>query len=191
MHSSDKATERPFLNIREMTLTALMIAVICILGPISFPISISPVPISLGSLAIYLTVYVLGLKLGLISCVAYLLLGLAGLPVFTGFSGGFAKVAGPTGGYMLGYLFLAVTEGCFVDHFHGKKVPAVTGMIAGTALLYLFGSLWLAYQMRLTFFEALAMGAIPYLPGDAAKIAIALTLGSAIRYTLRRGNLLN
>ena len=191
MRLSDNTTARPFLTIREITLTALMTAVICVLGPVSFPIPFSSVPISLGTLAIYLTVYILGLKRGFISCAAYLLLGAAGLPVFTGFSGGLAKMAGPTGGYMIGYLFLAAAEGWFVDHFHGKKLYAVAGMVSGTAFCYLFGSLWLAYQMHLTFFGALAMGAIPYLPGDAAKIAIALSLGSAVRYALNRGNLLD
>ena len=64
-------------------------------------------------------------------------------------------------------------------------------MVIGTAFCYLFGSLWLAYQMHLTLAGALALGAIPYLPGDAAKIAIALSLGSPIRYALKRGNLPN
>lgn len=190
MRLSERTTARPFLSIREITLTALMTSVICVLGPVSFPIPFSPVPISLGTLAVYLAVYVLGLKRGFLSCAAYLLLGAAGLPVFTGFCGGLAKMSGPTGGYLIGYLFLAVTEGWFVDHFHGKKLYATVGMVFGTAFCYLFGSLWLAYQMHLTFFEALAMGAIPYLPGDAAKIAIALSLGSAVRYALNRCNLL-
>ena len=68
------------LTTHELTLTALMAAVLCILGPISLVIPVSPVPISLGSLAVYLAVTVLGARLGTLSCVIYLLLGLAGLP---------------------------------------------------------------------------------------------------------------
>ncbi len=189
MNHPDKTTAKPILTTREMAVTALMTALICVLGPIAFPIPfLSPVPISLGTLAIYLAVYMLGLKDGMLSVAVYLLLGLAGLPVFTGFTGGLAKVAGPTGGYMIGYLFLAATEGFFTDHFHGKKLMAAAGMVIGTALLYLFGTLWLAFQMNLTFFAALGVGVLPYLPGDTAKILIALSLGSAIRYSLSREN---
>ncbi len=192
MSSTDNTTTAGrVLTVREMAFTALMTAVICVLGPIAFPLPFSPVPISLGTLAIYLAVYVLGMKRGLISCVTYLLLGAAGLPVFTGFTGGLAKMAGPTGGYLIGYLFMAAVEGFFIDYFHGKKLYVVAGMVIGTAFCYLFGSLWLAYQMHLTLAGALALGAIPYLPGDAAKIAIALSLGSPIRYALKRGNLPN
>ncbi len=182
MNRSNEIAAKPILTTREMTATALMTALICALGPIAFPIPVlSPVPISLGTLAIYLAVYVLGMKKGILSVVVYLLLGLVGLPVFTGFSGGPAKVIGPTGGYMIGYLFLAAIEGFFTDHFHGKQLMTAIGMVTGTALLYLFGTLWLAFQMNLTFGAALGAGVLPYLPGDTVKIILALILGSAIR----------
>lgn len=80
----------------EITITALMTAVTCILAPMSIPIG--PVPISFTNLAIYLSLYLLGWKRGTISYLIYLLIGLVGLPVFSGFTGGPAKLAGPTGG---------------------------------------------------------------------------------------------
>ena len=80
-----------------MVTTAFMAAVTCILAPLSIPIG--PVPISLTNLAIYLSLYLLNWKRGTISYCLYLLIGLAGLPVFSGFSGGIGKLAGPTGGY--------------------------------------------------------------------------------------------
>ena len=79
----------------EITMTALMAAVTCILAPLSIPIG--PVPISFTNLAIYLSLYLLGWKKGTISYLIYLLLGLVGLPVFSGFTGGPSKLAGPTG----------------------------------------------------------------------------------------------
>ena len=100
---------------KEITLIALMAAVMCILGPISLAIPISPVPISLGTLAIYLASYLLGMKRGTISCLIYLLIGIVGLPVFTGFTGGIGKVMGPTGGYMIGYIFLVLCTGLASD----------------------------------------------------------------------------
>lgn len=74
------------LNVKQLALTGLMTAVLCILGPLSLNIPISPVPISLGFLGIYFLCSVLGMKLGTLSVITYILLGLAGLPVFTGFA---------------------------------------------------------------------------------------------------------
>ena len=85
----------------EITMTALMAAVTCILAPLSIPIG--PVPISFTNLAIYLSLYLLGWKRGTISYLIYLLIGLIGLPVFSGFTGGVGKLAGPTGGYIIGF----------------------------------------------------------------------------------------
>ena len=83
-----------------LTTTAIMTAVMCILGPLSIPIG--PVPITLTNLAIYLAMYILGTKRGSAAVCLYLLIGLAGLPVFSGFTGGPGKLLGPTGGYLIG-----------------------------------------------------------------------------------------
>ena len=93
----------------EITITALMTAVTCILAPMSIPIG--PVPISFTNLAIYLSLYLLGWKKGTISYLIYLLIGLVGLPVFSGFTGGPAKLAGPTGGYIIGFIVMEVIAG--------------------------------------------------------------------------------
>ena len=79
---------------RQITLIGLMTAITCILAPLSIPIG--PVPISLTNFAIYLSLYLLDWKKGTISYILYLLLGLVGLPVFSGFTGGIRKIAGPT-----------------------------------------------------------------------------------------------
>ena len=93
------------LGIRQMAMIGVMTAVTCIAAPFSIPIPVSPVPLSLTTFILYLSVYILGTRNAFISYVIYLLLGLVGLPVFSGFSGGFAKLAGPTGGYLIGFLF--------------------------------------------------------------------------------------
>ncbi|MDE7184517.1 MAG: biotin transporter BioY, partial [Lachnospiraceae bacterium] len=76
---------------KELTLIGLMAAITCIAGPLSLPLPFSPVPISLTNLAIYFSVYILGMKRGTISYLVYLLLGLVGLPVFSAFTSGPAK----------------------------------------------------------------------------------------------------
>ena len=78
-----------------MSVTALMAAVTCVLAPLSIPIG--PVPISLTNLAIYLSLYLLGWKWGSVSYLVYLLIGMVGVPVFSGFTGGVGKLAGATG----------------------------------------------------------------------------------------------
>lgn len=104
-----------------MVVTALMAAVTCILAPLSVPIG--PVPISLTNFAIYLSLYLLDWKKGTLSYLIYLLLGLVGLPVFSGFTGGLAKLAGPTGGYIIGFIPMAIIAGIVIDKFtnHGTR----------------------------------------------------------------------
>lgn len=176
-------------SVKQLALVGLMAAVICILAPFSLPIPISPVPISLGFLAIYFVLTVLGLKLGFISVVIYILLGLVGLPVFTGFTGGPGKLFGPTGGYIIGYLFMALICGFFIDKWDNRLLPSILGMIMGTAVCYLFGSIWLAYQASYTLPQALWAGVIPYIPGDLVKLILAMTLGRQVRRRLQRAGL--
>lgn len=182
------------LTTYQLTLTAVMAAVICVLGPISIAIPVSPVPISLASMAVYLAVTVLGMKLGTLSCLIYLLLGLVGIPVFAGGSAGAAKLFGPTGGYLIGYLFLALIAGAFVGRFAENKWKniafAVLGMILGTIVLYALGTAWLAYSAGMDFQAALWAGVIPFIPGDLVKMVIAVLLGSAVRGRLLRAGVL-
>lgn len=174
------------LSTKQLTTIGVMTAVTCILGPLAIPLSFSPVPISLTNLAIYISIYVLGTKSGTISYIVYLLLGLVGLPIFSNFTGGLAKLAGPTGGYLIGFIFLAIVGGIFVDHFQGKIYMHAIGLVIGTAICYLFGTLWLAFQAHLTFEAALWAGVIPYIPGDIAKVVIALIIGPQLRKQIKK-----
>ena len=171
------AVDNQKIKTKQMVLIALMTAVTCVLGPLSIPLPFSPVPISLTNFAIFLAIFVLGMKNGTISFIIYLLLGAVGVPVFSSFRGGFQVLAGPTGGYLIGFIFLALIMGFALDHFDRKLVPIIIGMIIGMAVCYTFGTVWLAKLLSLSFKEGLMMGVIPYLPGDAAKIIIAAIVG--------------
>ena len=172
------------LGIRQMAMIGVMTAVTCIAAPFSIPIPVSPVPLSLTTFILYLSVYILGTRNAFISYVIYLLLGLVGLPVFSGFSGGFAKLAGPTGGYLIGFIFMTIIAGIGTNKFGGKKLPAVLGMVLGLAVAYIFGTAWLAYQMHISFMAGLSVGVLPYLAGDAVKIIIAMIVGPILRSRL-------
>lgn len=191
MNSNTTAsTQKPFLQTKEMAVTAVMTAVICILGPWALNIPISPVPISLCSMGIYFALYVLGLKLGTISVLLYVLLGAVGVPVFSNFSGGMAKLLGPTGGYIIGYIFLALICGFFIQKYPEKLALHILGFVLGTLVLYAFGTAWLKFQTGMTFPAALMAGVIPYIPGDIVKLIIAIALAIPLRKCLQKAGLL-
>ena len=116
---------------RSIAFVALTIALLGVSAWVSIPIG--PVPISLTNFAIYLSLYLLDWKKGTISYFIYLLLGFAGLPVFSGFTGGVAKLAGPTGGYIVGFIPMAIIAGFVIDHCKKRWVQLV-GMIVGKAV---------------------------------------------------------
>ena len=169
--------------VKNLTTTALMAAVICVLGPLSLPIG--PVPVSLTTLAIYITMYVLDVKRGTLACLIYVLLGLFGLPVFSGFSGGAAKLLGPTGGYIIGYIPMAFLIGLVIDRYWKNKLVCIVAMEAATWVLYLLGTAWLAHQTGMTFQAALGAGVLPFIVVDLCKIVIAAFLGPVLKMRIR------
>lgn len=184
------------MGINKIVSIALMTAIICVISPVSIAIPVSPVPISLATLAIYLTVMILGWKDGTISVLLYVLIGLAGAPVFTGFNGGAGKILGPTGGYIIGYVLLAFIEGVFVDWarklrpYEEAGATAFFGMLLGTVVLYVFGSLWLAKQSNMSLAAAFTVGVFPFIIGDVIKMVVALFVGTRIRKALVKSNLI-
>lgn len=182
----NSADLRPATNTRQMVLVALMTAITCILAPIAIPIPISPVPVSLTNLVLYISIFILTWKQAALSYIIYLLLGIAGLPVFSGFAGGLAKVAGPTGGYLAGFIFMIILSGFIIQKSSGgfRYLFYALGLILGTAIMYLFGTVWLCAQMNVSFTQGLAFAVLPYLPVDAAKIVIALIIGPILRKRL-------
>ena len=181
--SAVTTTKKKSFTTFQMALIAVMAAITCILGPLSIPIPISPVPISLTNLAIYLTVCLLGWKFGTISYLIYLLIGIAGLPVFSGFSSGFAKLLGPTGGYLIGFIPMAIIAGIVIDKFTNRGIQ-ILGMIVGTAICYAFGTAWFCFQSGYTVGAALAVCVIPFIPADLCKMVIAMIIGPMVRKRL-------
>lgn len=163
-----------------------MTAVMCILGPLTIMIPVSPVPLSLTTMAVYFSAILLGWKKGTLSCLVYLLIGFVGVPVFSNFSAGPTKLLGPTGGYLIGFVFMALITGVFVERFKGRRSMVVLGMVLGTLVTYTLGTSWLAYQANLTFQGALFAGVVPYIPGDMVKMAIAAINGPVIKRRLEQ-----
>lgn len=174
-------------SIYQLTVCALMAAVMCVLGPMSIPIG--AVPISFTNLVIYLAVCLLGMKWGTVSLVVYLLLGTCGLPVFSSYTGGLGKLAGPTGGYLVGFIFLALISGLFLERSHNHIGWTILGMILGTAVAYAFGTAWFIIQMKCGLWYALTICVFPFLVFDLIKIVAATLVGGTIRRQLIRAHL--
>lgn len=141
-----------------------------------FSIPIGPVPICLATFGVYLAGGILGAFGGTVSQVVYLLLGAVGLPVFAGFSGGVSALAGPTGGYLVGYVVCAWIIGVFSGRFGKKILPLAAAMILGTAACYFLGTAWFMFVTKRGLAESLVLCVLPFLPGDAAKIILAVAL---------------
>ena len=181
---SAEADHKPYFTTKRMALIGVMTAVTCILGPFSIPLPFSPVPISFTNLAIYLAAYVLGMKACTVSYLIYMLLGMVGVPVFSGFTGGPAKLAGPTGGYIIGFIAMAIIAGLVIDHFHQPWLQLI-GMIVGTIICYVLGTAWFCFEAKSTVSGALSICVFPFIPGDLIKMIIAMLIGPAIKKRLR------
>lgn len=171
-----------------MTSCALMAALMCVLCPVSVPIG--PIPISLSILVILLTVYVLGTWRALVSYTVYLLLGAVGMPVFSGFQGGLAKLAGPTGGYLAGFWLMILVAGIIMEKGKRNLLVTILGMLVGVAIDYAVGTAWFVFQTESTVVHALDVCVYPFIPFDVAKIVIAVLLGSVVYEGLQKAKLL-
>ena len=162
---------------------AMFVAIITVCAQIQIPMT---VPFTLQTLGIFMAAAMLGWKRGLISVAVYVLLGAIGVPVFAGFSGGIGVLGGPTGGYIIGFLFTALIVGLMTDFLGRKLWVLAVSMVAGLAVCYLFGTIWLSMQLNIGFVAGLGVGVFPYIPGDLVKIAIACIIGPKIRRAVVR-----
>lgn len=170
-----------------MAVTALMAAALCVLGPLSVPIG--AIPISLSNFVICLTAWLLGPKFGTLSVAVYLLIGLVGVPVFSGYGAGIAKLAGPTGGYLVGYL-----AGLHRRSVHrkskGQPVIAGIGLVLGDAACYVLGTAWFVFQMQCELGYALSVCVYPFIALDLAKIVVSCIVGALLRKRLVQAGVL-
>ena len=159
------------MKTKDMVLTGVFAAVICVFAPFTIPIG--AVPISLATFAVYLAAAVLGTKKGTLAVLIYILIGMAGVPVFSGFAGGIGKILGVTGGYIIGYIPCAFAIGVFTERFGGKNYIYPLALVIGTLILYSFGTAWCMVQSGNGLMQSLTVCVFPFLVGYAIKIAAA------------------
>ncbi len=166
------------MNTKQLTAAALMAALISVLAPLSIPLA-GQVPVSLATLAVMLSGALIGSKAGTLSALIYLLLGFIGIPVFAGWTSGAGILFGMTGGYLFGYLPLAFVTGLFYEK---KESPLslFLGMLAGTVILYVLGTLWFMKYTGMALAASLSACVIPFLPGDLLKMILVVILAPRI-----------
>jgi biotin transport system substrate-specific component len=147
---------------------------------VSIPLPFTPVPFTLQPMVVLLGGAALGPRLGMASQALYLLIGVAGFPVFAAspvLPQGVGRLLGPTGGYLLSYPIAAWLTGALAERrFDRRYLTSVLAMSAGLAVIFAFGVIWLAWFARPVsrgFSSALATGLYPFVPADLIKVCIA------------------
>jgi biotin transport system substrate-specific component len=169
--------------VRSIVFTSILTALMCVGSYVAVPVG--PVPIVLQNLFVILAALILGPVWGTVSVVLFLLIGVLGLPVFSGGGAGFAHIAGPTGGYLLGYLPSVAAMGLIAS---GRRpvTDALAGVI-GSLIIYACGVPWLARVTGMGLQRAIAVGMVLFLIGDGLKVAVSVPLARYLRPILEGG----
>lgn len=168
----------------KLILSALCTAIIAVLAQISIPMPFG-VPISLQTFAVALCGYFLGWKYGLISIACYLLLGVIGLPVFTGLKGGIGILMGVTGGFLVGFVIMVTCCGLGLKR---KAVVSILFGVIGLLLCHALGVIWFAYVSSNALWTSLMAVSVPYLPKDILSVIGAYYLSGIIKKALQARN---
>lgn len=169
-------------SLRSMILAAEFAAIISVLSQLTIPFGL--IPLTGQTLAIGLAVTILGRKTGTYAILIYLLLGLIGLPVFAGMSGGVSVLFGPTGGYLVGFLINGLVTGEILERTSFTYRWAVIANLIGAVLTLLFGTVWLKISGSLDWIGAIQGGFIPFIIPGAIKAIAAAYLGILLRQRL-------
>ena len=168
-------------------LAGSLLVVLC--AQVRIPLPFTPVPITGQTFAVLLLPALLGGWRGPAAVAAYLLQGALGLPFFAGGAAGWATLAGPTGGYLVGFLAAAVVIPLVMGREAAGPGRIVAALLAGNVAIYLFGVPWLERFVDGGLVSALKFGLIPFLVGDAIKLlaaaAVAVTAAGVKRTTQR------
>ena len=177
---------------KEIAYLALGVALMSVCAWITIPVG--AIPVTLQTFAVALIGVLFGLVRGTVTVIVYLLMGLIGIPVFSHFNAGAAALLGPTGGYIIGFLFEVAVGGAFsaigIKNKIAKTAVLYPGMLLGLALLYFFGTLWFitvysSGSEPIGVAAALMLCVVPYILPDAIKLFVAALLGVRLKPFLK------
>lgn len=169
------------MKTRNLVRCALFAALISVCAWLSIPMG--SISFTMQTFAIFLTLMTLGGKWGTVSVFVYLLLGVIGLPVFSGFRGGFGVLLGPTGGYIWGFLGSALIYWLTEKAWNKPVISCALGLL----VCYGAGTVWYAtYIAEIGFAAALLQCVVPFILPDAAKLLLAAFLSRRIKQYMNK-----
>ena len=173
---------------KSIVFVALFAALISACAFVSIPVPGTPIPIVLQNMMVVLSGLLLGPVLGTASTVLFIVAGMLGLPIFSGGTGGIAKIMGPTGGFIIGYAFAALVAGLICGRPRmGKNASIVRIIIAalcGFVVMYIPGVIHFMRSLDKTFAETMALCVTPYIPGDLIKMVVSILVAKPLRRTV-------
>lgn len=176
---------RTNLSIKDMTQIGIFTALTAVGAFISIPLG--PVPITLQTLFVLLSGLILGSKKALLSQIVYVLLGLTGLPIFAGFSGGLQTVLKPSFGFMIGFIVAAYVIGKLTEKNQYSVNKMIFSVLVGSIIIYAIGIPYMYYILNgvlskgLNIIQVLKLGMFLFVPGDVLKAFVAVLLSSKLQ----------
>lgn len=170
-------------SLMDIARISVMAALIAVCSWITVPMP--AVPFTLQTFAIVFALEFIGGKNGTVAFIVYALIGAIGVPVFSGFKGGLAHLAGPTGGYLIGFVFTCIIYWAFEKKFTYKSAWHYFVLALGLLACYFCGTAWFVISLKSTVPHALMLCVVPYILPDAVKIAVAVILGVKLKKIIK------
>lgn len=174
---AEKVATGSTMTVQKMTKMALCVALCCVAAYISIPLPFTTAMITALTLAMNLTALILTPKETCIVLVVYTLLGCIGLPVFVGGTAGFAKLLGPTGGFIIAFVIAYPIVSCFKGAGNSFRRYVFASVFLGIPITYIGGLTSMMLVMDISLWQALVMAVFPFIPGDILKASVAAFLG--------------
>lgn len=179
------------ISTKDMVLCGMFAAVLTVISQISVPVP--PVPITIQVFGVTLVGIVLGWKRGIMAVLVYILLGAVGLPIFSNFMGGMGVLTGMTGGYIIGWPFIALL--CGIRHTHNNRyvnlILTILCSLLGLAIMETLGGLqWAALSGDMTIKAIFVYSMTMFVPKDILLTILAIFIGNGIRRLLSRASIL-
>ena len=171
--AAESSKKKKKLRTVDIAYIGLFAALIAVCAQIAVPMTVS---FTMQTFAVCLCAGLLGWKRSTVSVIVYILLGMVGLPIFTGFKSGVAAITGPTGGYIVGFVLTALITGALVQKFGHKFWQLILVMVIGLTVCYAFGTVWFIIAYKATLKAALATCVVPFLLPECGKILLAALL---------------
>lgn len=171
-------------KIQNMLLCAMFTALTAVMSQIALPIG--PVPVNLGTFAVFCAGALLKSKTAALSLGLWTALGAFGAPVFAMFRSGLGTIAGPTGGYIIAYMPAAYIIALFIERSSRPDSAYPAAMLLGMLTYFTIGTAWFVISTGSSFWEAILVCVIPFIPGDLIKISAAVLIAKRLRPVLKR-----